>query len=134
MAKYTVVWTNQQIASSPVEAARLALGELRSTCGAVKIEVCEDKPYAHRVGIIIEPRKATSADDSSDTSALLRDILQAAAQHGNESEPDREVGDLQEALALAWDRLSRKARREVYKEVANGPISTWLEMEETEDE
>jgi hypothetical protein len=30
-------------------------------------------------------------------------IIAAAAEHGRQSEPDHEVGDLQQALRVAWE-------------------------------
>lgn len=36
----------------------------------------------------------------------LQLVLKAAEQHGKESEPDHEVGDLQDALHVVWDLLT----------------------------
>lgn len=45
----------------------------------------------------------------------LSKILGAAQLHGEESEPDHEVGDLQEVLRECWKRMTPAARREVYE-------------------
>jgi len=36
----------------------------------------------------------------------LQDILDAAARHGRESDPDHEVGDLQDVLRVCFGRLT----------------------------
>lgn len=38
--------------------------------------------------------------------------LDAAKQHGEDSEPDHEVGDLQAFLTVAWSLMSPSQRRE----------------------
>lgn len=38
-------------------------------------------------------------------------ILKSAEKHGSDSEPDHEVGDLQDALSIAWELLDEKARQ-----------------------
>jgi hypothetical protein len=43
----------------------------------------------------------------------LQDLLDAAQRHGEESDPDHEVGDLQDILRDLWPKLSLRARREV---------------------
>jgi hypothetical protein len=35
-------------------------------------------------------------------------LIDSAAQHGRDSEPDHEVGDLQEFLRLAWSLMDEK--------------------------
>lgn len=40
-------------------------------------------------------------------------LLSAAKTHGLESEPDHEVGDLQDALRVAWELMS-KTQRELF--------------------
>jgi hypothetical protein len=45
---------------------------------------------------------------------LLDEILSAAARHGLASEPDHEVGDLQDALRAAWSLLAPRQRRGLY--------------------
>lgn len=50
------------------------------------------------------------------TSSLLEELLAAAKAHGDESEPDHEVGDLQGLLASCWERLTPEQQREVYGE------------------
>jgi hypothetical protein len=46
---------------------------------------------------------------------LLADVTAAAARHGAQSDPDHEVGDLLDALALAWDLLSDAQRAEAHR-------------------
>lgn len=41
----------------------------------------------------------------------IEQVLQSARAHGDASEPDHEIGDLQDALRLVFDRLSRTQRR-----------------------
>ncbi len=55
--------------------------------------------------------------------ALLRELLQAAANHGQASEPDHQVGDLEALVMACWARLSPAQRREVYEEL---PPHDWL--------
>lgn len=38
-------------------------------------------------------------------------ILKSAENHGRDSEPDHEVGDLQDALSIAWELLDEKGRQ-----------------------
>lgn len=44
------------------------------------------------------------------TADLVEKIVHAAERHGLESEPDHEVGDLQDALREAWKRMTPEAR------------------------
>ena len=50
------------------------------------------------------------------TKKLLEKLFAAAKAHGEESEPDHEVGDLQGVLFSCWERLTAKQRREIYEE------------------
>jgi hypothetical protein len=55
----------------------------------------------------------------------LGELLAAAAEHGLGSEPDHEVGDLQDILSSCWARMTKKAQEAVYaahKEL----IDNWL--------
>lgn len=61
------------------------------------------------------PTAATSPT-SPTRDDLLQDILQAAEQHGNDSDPDHEVGDLQDALRLAWAALTTAQREHVHRD------------------
>lgn len=45
---------------------------------------------------------------------MLEVIFQSARKHGEESELEHEVGDLQDALQLAWQMLSKDQRCELY--------------------
>lgn len=57
------------------------------------------------------PRDDESADR---TVKLVEEILGSAAQHGSDSEPEHEIGDLQDALRAAWTKLSPQDRQEVF--------------------
>lgn len=49
--------------------------------------------------------KESGADD-------LERVLDAARRHGDESEPDHEVGDLLELLRALWPRVPESVRRD----------------------
>lgn len=55
-------------------------------------------------------------------------ILNAAQAHGMESEPDHEVGDLQDALIAAWKLLSSEQR----VALVNG-LDLWGDDEDDEE-
>lgn len=63
------------------------------------------------------------------SSQLLADIIQAAQTHGEESAPDMEVGDLQEALSICWSLLPKNARQKAHLKLAeqNALICSWME-------
>ncbi|UGY15222.1 hypothetical protein HAP48_0042975 [Bradyrhizobium septentrionale] len=42
--------------------------------------------------------------------SVIEDIIEAAAKHGRESEPDHEVGDLQDLLRVAWKIMEPRQR------------------------
>lgn len=50
----------------------------------------------------------------SDTIKLadIEDVIAAAKRHGENSETDHEVGDLQDALRLAWKFMRHEAQRD----------------------
>ena len=79
--------------------------------------------------IFIDP-DTLLASGPTDSPELVEDIIQAAESHGRENEPDHEVGDLQDALRLAWARLSPQARRDIHKELAGTVLDTWLQKGE----
>lgn len=56
---------------------------------------------------------------------LLETLLAAAKVHGEQSEPDHEVGDLQGVIASCWERLTSVQQREVYEEHGQ-LVSEWL--------
>lgn len=127
MPNYLVQWAEIFNGSQAADAARYAIEKLRSG-EAITFHVRLDQPGKRSVPIIIGAenlRKETPAGDR-----LVEDIIQAAQQHGEESEPDHEVGDLQDALRLAWIKLSPEAQRAVHKELADGTIYTWMEVKE----
>lgn len=41
----------------------------------------------------------------------VEDVLKAAHRHGQGDDPDHEVGDLQDALRLAWSLMTEKQRK-----------------------
>ena len=47
----------------------------------------------------------------------IEGIIDAATRHGVESEPDMEVGDLQEALRLCWRYLSQGNKKLVLEQI-----------------
>jgi len=64
---------------------------------------------AHKDGAHVLPGEGT--DDT------LERILWLAAEHGRESEPDHEVGDLQAALALAFHWLNPLQKESLLEQV-----------------
>ena len=53
-------------------------------------------------------------------------VFEAAARHGEESEPDHEVGDLQDVLAAAWELMSSEQRLELMQsEVVVALLTEW---------
>jgi hypothetical protein len=48
------------------------------------------------------------------TETMLHEIFAAAERHGIASEADHEVGDLQDALRLAWEALPNDAKARVH--------------------
>ena len=54
----------------------------------------------------------------------LQDILDAAERHGSESDPDHEVGDLQDMLRTAWDMLPKTKRSKLLLEAAE-QLDSW---------
>ena len=61
--------------------------------------------------------------DNSDTGYL--DLLKAARYHGTESEPDHEVGDLQDVVIAAWSIMSVEHRAKLLSELDN--LAEWDE-------
>jgi hypothetical protein len=43
-------------------------------------------------------------------------VLEAAKLHGEDSDPDHEVGDLQDFARLCWKRLTPDQKREAFEE------------------
>jgi len=56
------------------------------------------------------------ASAPADVDDLLDQIESSAKHHGEESEPEHEVGDLLDALRLAWARLSPADRLATFTE------------------
>jgi len=55
---------------------------------------------------------------------LLRRLFAAAERHGNESDPEHEVGDLQDLVRLLWSRVDVSARESIWHAVAD-QLETW---------
>ena len=68
---------------------------------------------------------AHNGKDASMTTDLLEDLLATAKGHGEASNPDHEVGDLQAVLGSCWRRLTEAQRREVHDEHAE-LVREWL--------
>ena len=47
----------------------------------------------------------------------IEDVIDMAALHGEDSAPDMEVGDLQEALRLCWRYLSAGNKKLVLEQI-----------------
>ena len=56
---------------------------------------------------------------------LLAAILDSAEMHGHDSSPGHEVGDLQDALELAWSHLSAAQRTETAKRFFEMNDTNW---------
>jgi hypothetical protein len=56
---------------------------------------------------------------------LLEKLLEAAAAHGKRSEPDHEVGDLQDILRSCWQLLTSEQQRKAY-EKHEEIVTEWL--------
>lgn len=41
----------------------------------------------------------------------IETLIEAAERHGAESDPDHEIGDLQDLLRAAWELMSQEQRR-----------------------
>jgi hypothetical protein len=130
--KFEVSWIREIAADYAAAAAVKAAEMLRGTNPEDFVFfVKEVKKSAHRVSVAVEPgRRPERSMADIDPDNLLEDILQAAQAHGEESEPDHEVGDLQDTLRLAWAKLSLEAQLDVHKELANGTIYTWMQVRE----
>lgn len=52
----------------------------------------------------------------SKQNTALQELLDAARRHGERSDPEHEVGDLQDLLTACWKRLAPRDRLGVVKE------------------
>lgn len=59
----------------------------------------------------------------------LQMLLAAATNHGNISEPDHEVGDLQELLSAAWSIMDEPQREQLLKSPEASSVLEWLERD-----
>ncbi len=59
---------------------------------------------------------------------LLAEIVDAAKRHGRASEPEHEVGDLEDALTGAWGMLTPEQRLLLHREHFQDH-EAWLEEE-----
>jgi hypothetical protein len=55
-----------------------------------------------------------------DTSEAVESLIEAAKRHGAESDPDHEVGDLQDFLRAIWKQLTPAQRAAALR---SGPVS-----------
>lgn len=58
--------------------------------------------------------------------AFISQILEAAKQHGLTSEPDMEVGDLQQLARDLWATLTPAQRK--HFELMSGPVICWKDF------
>jgi hypothetical protein len=130
--KFEVTWKRDIVAEYAADAAAQAVQRLNGEDPEDFVFLVKPKKQgAHRVKVTVDPkRKTEQAKADVEPDKILEDIFQAAKAHGEESEPEHEVGDLQEALSIAWAKLSPEAKREVHAELANGTIFTWMEIDE----
>jgi hypothetical protein len=66
----------------------------------------------------VEVTSASVVPASTDADAELAQLWAIAHQHGEDSEPDHEVGDLQELSRLCWGLLTAEQRRIVAAQFA----------------
>lgn len=64
------------------------------------------------------------------TDDFIEDLIAAAGAHGQLSEPDHEVGDLQDALRMCWSIMTPEQRTRV-TQLANSTMNEWLEAAKT---
>lgn len=55
----------------------------------------------------------------------IEKLILAAQHHGEDSEPDHEVGDLQELLRACWSTMTPKAKRAVFAACGDDMLE-WL--------
>lgn len=55
---------------------------------------------------------------------FVETVILAAEEHGKQSEPDHEIGDLQEALRVCW-RLMTTRQREEAADLLHEQTETW---------
>lgn len=58
-------------------------------------------------------KKAKSSGNRKKKPDLLQVLLDAARNHGSESDPEHEVGDLQSILMLVWPCLTKEQQKKV---------------------
>lgn len=47
---------------------------------------------------------------------LLDQLIASASAHGEQSDPDHEVGDLLDILRAVWPKLTAKAQRDIFEQ------------------
>ena len=57
----------------------------------------------------------------------VEDVIRTARQHGQDSDPGHEVGDLQTALRVAWSVMTPASRRKFLADQCVTEILTWNE-------
>jgi hypothetical protein len=63
--------------------------------------------------------------EMEETDPRLQQLLDAAANHGMQSDPDMEAGDLAEILIACWSHLNEKQRNWIFEEF-KGLIEEWI--------
>lgn len=58
----------------------------------------------------------------------VEELIRAAQEHGAQSEPDHEVGDLQDILRSCWRAMTVEQRRAVFREYTDRVV-LWLGSE-----
>lgn len=56
----------------------------------------------------------------------IEKVLRAAAAHGEASDPDMRVGDLEEVARVCWSLLSSEARKQVLDSWQVKEVLEWL--------
>ena len=69
--------------------------------------------------------------DKEEAYRLKQRILDAASNHGSDSDPDNETGDVQDAFSIVWLRLTPEQQRSAYAAIAlANDVEQWLGEEE----
>jgi hypothetical protein len=54
---------------------------------------------------------------SSNLAEAVEELIELAQEHGEESEPEMEVGDLQAALRVVWQMLTEDQQRMAHEQI-----------------
>ena len=61
-------------------------------------------------------KKSVTPTQAEQEEGLVCEIMSAADRHGEQSEPEHEVGDLQDAIRLMWGKLTYEQKRAVHND------------------